>query len=106
MTLIVQVEDVNHEVLDSFPDEDDRFLNLCGRVRHESTEDWRVLNIVDPYSDTMLNRIQQVLLRAELEMIRQRPDLLADAGPAVERIGAALERILDGDGAYLTFIGE
>jgi hypothetical protein len=106
MALIVQIENQSHKVIDSFSDEDDVFLHLCSRVRRDSTEDWRVLSIVDPYSDTMLNRIQQVQLRDELERIRRRPDLLAGAGPAVERISAALERTLDGDGAYLTFIGE
>lgn len=105
MALIVQIEDINHEILDRFSDEDDAFLDLCHRVRNESAVDWRVLDMVDPYSDTMLNRIQQVRLRAELAVVRQRPDLLGDAGPAVERIGAALERVLD-DGGYLTFIGE
>ena len=105
MTLIVQVEDINHDVLDRFSDEGGVFLRLCQRIRDESTDGWRVLNIVDPYSGTMLNRIQQVRLRAELAVLRQRPDLLADAGPVVEQIGAALERVLD-DGGYLTFLGE
>jgi hypothetical protein len=84
----------------------DIFMDLCSRVQRDSTEDWRVLSIVDPYSDTMLNRIQQMQLRDEFERIRRRPDLLAGAGPTVERISAALERTLDGDGAYVTFIGE
>jgi hypothetical protein len=106
MTLLIQVENSLHEVLDDFSDEDGTFIRLCGRVRRDSAADWRVLNIVDPYSDTMLNRIQQLLLRTELEQVRQRPDLLEDAGPMVERVGAALDRVLDGDAAYLTFIGE
>ena len=106
MALIVQIENQSYKVIDSFSDGDDVFLDLCSRVRRDSMEDWRVLSIVDPYSDTMLNRIQQMQLRDELERIRRRPDLLAGAGPAVERMSAALERVLDGDGSYLTFIGE
>ncbi len=105
MTLLVQVEDINHEVLDRFSDDDGTFRELCRRVRDDATDDWRVLDIVDPYSDTMLNRVQQILLRAELVAVRRRPELLADAGPMVEQVGAALERVLEG-GGYLTFVGE
>jgi hypothetical protein len=57
------------------------------------------------YKRGMLNRVQQVMLRGEFDRIRLRSDLLDDAGPAIERIGAALDRILE-DGGYLTFIGE
>lgn len=104
-TMYLNVEGINHEVLASLHDEDDMFARLCRRIHADPTVDWRVLNIVDPYSDTMLNRVQQVLLRRELETLRQRPDLLEDAGPLVDQIGAALERVL-AEGGYLTFVGE
>jgi hypothetical protein len=92
MALIVQIENQSHKVIDSFSDEDDVFLHLCSRVRRDSTEDWRVLSIVDPYSDTMLNRIQQVQLRDELERIRRRPDLLTGGGADLSSPGTDFGR--------------
>ena len=95
---------MNHEVLDRLSDENNAFTYLCQRIHDDSGDNWRVLNIIDPYSDTMLNRVQQLMLGSELDAIRQRPDLLADAEPLVEKLSAALERALK-IGGYLTFVG-
>jgi hypothetical protein len=105
MTMFLRVEDMNHVELDRLRDGGDTFARLCQRIHRDAGTGWRVLTIVDPHSDTMLNRVQQLMLRSELAEIRQRPDLLADAGPLVEQLSAALERSLK-IGGYLTFVAD
>lgn len=103
--MFLRLEDLNHVELDRVLDGGDTFARLCQRIHRDAGTGWRVLTIVDPYSDTMLNRVQQLMLRSELAEIRQRPDLLADAGPLVEKLSTAVERSLRIHG-YLTFVAD
>jgi hypothetical protein len=105
VALIFRVEDQLHRVLDEFRDTPDAdFIRLCLRAARAG-DDWPTLGIVDQYSDTMLNRIQQGRFITELIAILDRPDLLEGAGPMVRAVLDAAQRVYR-DGGYLTILGE
>jgi hypothetical protein len=106
VALIFRVEDQLHRVLDEFRDTTDAdFIRLCLRAARADGDDWPTLSIVDQYSDTMLNRIQQGRFVEELTAILDQPDLLQDAGPIVRTVLDAAQRVYR-DGGYLTILGE
>jgi hypothetical protein len=102
VSLLIQVQDQNHEVLRQFSDGPERDLLALARRMRDVSE---VMRIIDPYTDTMLNRIQQTVLRDELE------DLLAHATlPASEDAIARdlLAAVVEAHeiGGYLMILGE
>jgi hypothetical protein len=70
VSLLIQIQDQNHDVVRQFSDGPDQGLLALARRMRDVSE---VMRIIDPDTDTMLNRIQQSVLRDELD------DLLAHA---------------------------
>jgi Fe-S-cluster formation regulator IscX/YfhJ len=67
MALTIYVEDELHTRLRSFSDDaQNSFLNLCRRC---SAAGSKVMDVIDPYTDTMLNFIQLDRLILELEEV-------------------------------------
>jgi hypothetical protein len=65
MALTFHVEDQMHQRRRTFADDkDNTFLNLC---RHLAKRGTLVLDIIDPYTDTMLNYIQLDRIIIELQ---------------------------------------
>lgn len=105
MAFLIDVQDINHERVERFGDDDNAFYWLTERAKQDSEGGWRVLVVFDRFSDTMLNRIQQEWFLSELEEARRRPDLLGDAGPIVDRLLAATRWLWE-EGGYLMVHGE
>jgi hypothetical protein len=64
VSLLIQVQDQNHDLVRQFSDGPNRDLLALARRMRDVSE---VMRIIVPYTDTMLNRIQQAVVRDELD---------------------------------------
>lgn len=103
MALVIHVEDQQHRTVRTLVDDPaNTFLNLCRRLTKSGT---KVLDIIDPYTDTMLNFMQLDRLIGELGTALDSGELPGrESEIAREVVAAAVEaRGLSG---YLFFVGD
>lgn len=100
--MLIQVEDKNHEVVRRFNGGVAHdFLDLCRRMADSS----EVMRIVDPYTDTMFNRIQQRMLLEELNDLLAKSELTPTEVPVARQVLTAVQEAHD-IGGYVMVLGE
>jgi hypothetical protein len=103
MALTIYVENELHERVRVLTDDPDNlFLNVCRRLARSGTT---VLDVIDPYTDTMLNFVQLDRLIAELAAAQADGRLSAHESEIVRAVleAAAEARRISG---YLFFVGD
>ena len=102
MPLSIRWEDEQGEVLEELLPDGDASLNaVVARAPDNSV----CLRFIDPYGDTVFNRIQLPLLISELQHARQ--DLPGGASPAhIDSVLALVRRAEDEVHTYVRFLGD
>jgi hypothetical protein len=69
MALTIALEDERGEKRESIHDYDGALLNLVYKTTEDNPRCFRLVEFIDPYGDTVFNRLQMPQLNSELEQL-------------------------------------
>lgn len=102
MGLCITLEGENGEVVEALPDEKNLLRNL---LRSGSGQPHDLLGYVDPYGNTIFNRLQMKQFLAEWDHVAERART-AEEKALVAGVKALAQRCEAGVHLYLKFIGD